>query len=76
LLSRQSTGLVRNPAPDDDEVAVIINAGLGAPDHGRLRPWQLVLVRMAAACPLAVARSPANALLNPFGRNPAPPAST
>lgn len=67
LLSRQSTNLLQEPAPDGAELDLIIDAGLRAPDHGRLRPWRFVLIRgeqrrawadrLAAA---AKARDPAN----------------
>jgi nitroreductase len=33
------------PAPDGDDLARIIEAGLQAPDHGRLRPWRFVTIR-------------------------------
>ncbi|HWB50592.1 MAG TPA: nitroreductase [Stellaceae bacterium] len=53
LLSRRSVGQLREPAPQGDELAQIIEAGLQAPDHGRLRPWSFVTIggeaRMAFA---------------------------
>jgi nitroreductase len=45
LLSRQSVNLLQEPAPDGAELDLIIDAGLRAPDHGRLRPWRFVLIR-------------------------------
>lgn len=45
LLSRQSMNLLQEPAPDGAELDLIIDAGLRAPDHGRLRPWRFVLIR-------------------------------
>jgi nitroreductase len=45
LLSRQSAGLLQEPAPDGAELDLILDAGLRAPDHGRLRPWRFVLIR-------------------------------
>lgn len=67
LLSRQSANLLQEPAPDGAELDLILDAGLRAPDHGRLRPWRFVLIRgaqrqawadrLAAA---AMARDPAN----------------
>ena len=45
LLSRQSANLLQEPAPDGAELDLILDAGLRAPDHGRLRPWRFVLIR-------------------------------
>lgn len=45
LLSRQSTGMLQEPAPEGAELDLILDAGLRAPDHGRLRPWRFVLIR-------------------------------
>jgi nitroreductase len=47
LLSRQSAKLLEEPAPDGAELDLILDAGLRAPDHGRLRPWRFVLIRGA-----------------------------
>ncbi len=47
LLERQSVGLLVEPAPDDAALDLILDAGLRAPDHGRLRPWRFVLIRGA-----------------------------
>jgi nitroreductase len=48
LLSRQSHWPLTEPAPNDDDLALIVDAALRAPDHGRLRPWRFVIVRGAA----------------------------
>jgi nitroreductase len=48
LLSRRSTSSLRDPAPNDEELGAILEAGLRAPDHGRLRPWRFVLIRNGA----------------------------
>jgi nitroreductase len=45
LLTRRSVGQLCEPAPDRDDLARIIEAGLQAPDHGRLRPWRFVTIR-------------------------------
>jgi nitroreductase len=45
LLSRQSVGVLEEPAPEGAELDLILDAGLRAPDHGRLRPWRFVLIR-------------------------------
>lgn len=67
LLARQSANLLQEPAPDGAELDLILDAGLRAPDHGRLRPWRFVLIRgeqrQAWADRLAeaaMARDPAN----------------
>jgi nitroreductase len=48
LLSRQSHWPLTEPAPNDGDLALIVDAALRAPDHGRLRPWRFVIVRGAA----------------------------
>jgi nitroreductase len=48
LLSRQSFGLLRDPAPSGGDLELILDTGLRAPDHGRLRPWRFVLIRGGA----------------------------
>lgn len=50
LLSRTSVtpAQLAEPGPSDEELAAILDAGLRAPDHGRLRPWRFVVVRGAA----------------------------
>lgn len=53
LLSRASTGRLRDPAPDGDALELILQSALRAPDHGRLAPWHFVLVRGDARADLA-----------------------
>jgi nitroreductase len=43
--SRQSIGQLIEPAPDQLTLELAIQAGLSAPDHHRLRPWQFLQVR-------------------------------
>lgn len=45
LLARRSVGLLQDPAPRDADLDLILEAGLRAPDHGRLRPWRFVTIR-------------------------------
>ena len=44
LMSRASSGQLREPAPDARALDLIVAAGLRAPDHGKLRPWRFVVV--------------------------------
>jgi len=45
LLTRRSVGLLQDPAPQGTDLDQILEAGLRAPDHGRLRPWRFVTIR-------------------------------
>lgn len=36
------------PAPSGEDLSAILRAGVAAPDHGGLRPWQFLLIRGAA----------------------------
>lgn len=45
LLSRASVSELTEPAPGARELEMILQAGLRAPDHGKLRPWRFVLIR-------------------------------
>jgi nitroreductase len=45
LLNRQSSGALMEPAPNGADLDLILDAGLRAPDHGRLRPWRFVVIR-------------------------------
>jgi nitroreductase len=45
LLSRASNGALRDPAPDASALELIVEAGLRAPDHGKLRPWRFVAIQ-------------------------------
>ena len=48
LLDRRSVSALEDPAPTDEELDLILDVALRAPDHGRLRPWRFVLIRGAA----------------------------
>lgn len=50
LLSRSSVAPAQltEPGPSDEELALVLDAALRAPDHGRLRPWRFALIRGAA----------------------------
>jgi len=44
LLTRQSVSQVGEPGPTPTQLEAILKAGLRANDHGRLRPWQFLLI--------------------------------
>ena len=48
LLSRASNGALIDPAPAGEDLDQILQAGMRAPDHGKLRPWRFVLIQGAA----------------------------
>lgn len=52
LLERHSPWPLTAPAPRDDELDLVFQAALRAPDHGQLRPWRFVLIRDAARAAL------------------------
>jgi nitroreductase len=45
LLGRRSVSALEDPAPTGRDLELILDLGLRAPDHGRLRPWRFVLIR-------------------------------
>lgn len=45
LLDRQSVKFVRAPGPNEDQLSLILQAAMSAPDHGKLRPWRFSLIR-------------------------------
>jgi nitroreductase len=53
MLSRSSVSRLREPAPEGRELALILQTAMRAPDHGRLRPWRIVLIQGAARHALA-----------------------
>ena len=68
LLSRRSVGLLQDPAPAGGDLDLILDAGLRAPDHGRLKPWRFAIIRGEARlaygeklAEAVAARDPANA---------------
>jgi len=50
LLSRRSmlANLMTGPGPTDDELRQIVGAGIRVPDHGRLFPWRMLVLRGGA----------------------------
>lgn len=53
LLSRSSADDLKEPAPHGEELELILSAVMRAPDHGKLRPWRLVVVKGAHRTDLA-----------------------
>jgi nitroreductase len=46
-------GLLGEPGPGDADLRLIFQAAVRAPDHGRLRPWRLLVGRGAARARLS-----------------------
>jgi nitroreductase len=44
LLGRDSAVRLSDPGPREDELAIIFESAVRAPDHGRLRPWRFVII--------------------------------
>ena len=44
LLTRESALKLESPGPSEADLEVMFQSALRAPDHGRLRPWQFVVV--------------------------------
>ena len=45
LLSRASVKELGEPGPNDDDLKLIFEAAVRAPDHGKLRPWRFYVIR-------------------------------
>ena len=43
--SRRSTPVLVDPAPSDEQVKKLLRSAQLAPDHGRLKPWQFIVVK-------------------------------
>lgn len=44
LLTRQSNAALTKPAPNKNDLDVILKAGMRVPDHAGLMPWQFLIV--------------------------------
>jgi nitroreductase len=44
VLTRRSSTRLTGPAPGHDELFELVQAAATAPDHGRIRPWRLIVV--------------------------------
>jgi nitroreductase len=45
LLRRYSARALKEPAPDDAALELILKSATRAPDHGRLRPWRFIVIK-------------------------------
>jgi len=45
LLRRYSGRTLREPAPDEAALSLMLESALRAPDHGRLRPWAFIVIQ-------------------------------
>lgn len=48
IQSRASAAKLGEPAPTCEQVRIILEAGLRAPDHGRLKPWRFLVLEGAS----------------------------
>ncbi|NYT60921.1 nitroreductase [Alcaligenaceae bacterium] len=53
LFTRRSIKIVQAPGPNEADLALILQAAMSAPDHGRLQPWRFTLIREAGIARLA-----------------------
>lgn len=44
VLTRRSTTRLTEPAPGREELLELVQAAATAPDHGRIRPWRLIVL--------------------------------
>lgn len=67
LLTRRSlsVGLLTAPGPDDTELETILRIATRVPDHGKLAPWRIIVVRGAAQARLGDAWAEIYARKNP-----------
>jgi nitroreductase len=57
--TRSSAGRLSEPGPTSEHLDLILNAARRAPDHGRLKPWQLIVLDGAAKVRFAAAAAEA-----------------
>lgn len=55
IATRTSAVRLSEPGPSDEQIMTILNAGVRAPDHGRLTPWRFVVIEGRAREKLAKA---------------------
>lgn len=66
LMNRRSTPAktLTAPGPDDETLRKILSAGLRTPDHGKLEPWRILVIRPGAQARLAEAAAARAAALD------------
>lgn len=45
LLSRRSCPKLTEPAPNPDQLKMLVQTALNAPDHGRIKPWRYLIIQ-------------------------------
>jgi nitroreductase len=55
LVSRTSAGKLAAPGPTPEQLSRMLDAAAHAPDHGRLRPWRLIVLDDALRAGFAAA---------------------
>jgi nitroreductase len=45
LVTRRSPPALSEPGPNAGQLDSMLNSGLNAPDHGKLRPWKFLVIR-------------------------------
>jgi nitroreductase len=63
--TRSSAGRLTAPGPTSEHLELMLNAARRAPDHGRLRPWHLIVLEGSARERFAGAAAEAKRRLNP-----------
>lgn len=63
--SRASSGRLGGPGPTAEHLEIILEAARRAPDHGRLKPWRLIVLEGAGREPFAAAAAEAKRRLTP-----------
>jgi nitroreductase len=65
IASRASAVRLKEPGPDDEQLMTILNAGVRAPDHGRLTPWRFVVIEGRARVTFGMAMAQSCGRQNP-----------